>query len=228
MRSTPALAFPVLVAALLLSACKRHTAVGITSSALASPTAPDTSAAPPTSASSAAPDITAAPPTSASLAASNTTAAPSAQWYPPGTNQELKLTWAVYPKTGESEGGPIRNLEVVARIGHAVKRVKLGPHDGYLIASQQSVCNPSLKNATVVSVINFYTMGPEIIFARRVQATLLEIAFTREVDDEPAKTHGTIATIPIPADARIVDAISDIRGAGKEGPFDCSASPETR
>jgi hypothetical protein len=95
----------------------------------------------------------------------------------------------------------------------------LGPQDGYLIPSEQSVCNPSLKNAEQVSVIRFYTMGPTAIVARRVQPTVLEISFTREADDEPAKTHGTLATLAIPADARIIDEVFEA-----EVPLDCSGT----
>lgn len=149
----------------------------------------------------------------------------SASWYPAGTNQELKLTWAVYPSQGEaSEAGPKRNLEIVARIGEAVKRVMLGPQFGTLAPSEQSVCNASLKSATDVSVIRFHTMGPKTFVARRTEPTVLEISWNVDADDSPEKTRGTSATIPIPADARIVDAIQDIRGQGNEAPFDCSAS----
>jgi hypothetical protein len=144
-------------------------------------------------------------------------------WYPAGTNQELKLIWVIQPAIDESEGGPRRPLEIIAQIGQAVHRVTLGPHDGVLIPSEQSFCNPSLKNATDVSLINFYTMGPETIVARRTQPTRLEILFTVEADDEPAKTHGTLATIPIPADAHIVDTIAKIVDGGREVPIDCSS-----
>ncbi len=164
------------------------------------------------------------PPSAATDRAAPPTA--SAPWYPSGRNQELTLTWAVYPIISESDGGPRRNLEVIARIGGAVQRVALGPHDGILLASEQSTCNPSLKKANEVSVIKFATMGPETIVARRVRPTLLEISFAREADDEPAKTHGTLATVAIPADARVVDAISEIDGEGQERAIDCSSKAE--
>jgi hypothetical protein len=148
----------------------------------------------------------------------------SALWYPPGRNQELELTWALSPTLSESDGGPRRNLEIIARIGDAVHRVTLGPHDGVLLPFEQSACNPSLKNATEVSLIRLETMGPETIVARRVRPTLLEISFTVEADDEPAKTHGTLGTIPIPADARVVDAISEIVDGGEERPIECPSA----
>jgi hypothetical protein len=100
----------------------------------------------------------------------------------------------------------------------------LGPQDGVLVPTEQSACSPSLKNAREVSVIRFYTMGPKTIVARRVQPTLLEISFTVEADDEPAKTHGTLGKIPIPADVRVVDAISEVDAGGKGKRFDCSSS----
>ena len=141
-----------------------------------------------------------------------------------GRNQELELTWVVHPAVSESDGGPRRNLEIVARIGGAVHRVALGAHDGVLVPSEQSACDPSLKNAAEVSLIRFETMGPETIVARRVRPTLLEISFTVEADDEPAKTHGTLGTIPIPGDARVVDAVSEIVDGGEERPIDCSSA----
>ena len=147
-------------------------------------------------------------------------------WYPRGHNQELELTWAVHPAVSESDGGPRRDLEIIARIGGAVHRVALGPHDGVLLPSEQSACNPSLKNATEVSLIRFETMGPETIVVRRVLPTLLEISFTVEADDEPAKTHGTLGTIQIPEGARVVDAISEIVDGDKERPIDCSSASE--
>ncbi len=144
------------------------------------------------------------------------------QWYPAGTNQELKLTWTVHPVQDDStDAGPKRDLELALRIGDAVKRVKLGPQFGALAPSEQSVCNASLKSATQVSVIHFHTMGPKTVSARRVQPGMLEISWNVEADDSPDKLHGTYATIPIPTDARIVDAIQDIRAAGKDEPFDC-------
>lgn len=165
-------------------------------------------------------------PTDVAAAASGAVVAgtvPSAEWYPPGTNQELRLTWTIHPIVGESDGGPKRKLEVVTRIGDAVKRVSLGPQVGTLLPSEQSVCNRALTDEIQVSVIRFHTMGPKTIVARRIQPTLLEIMYTVDADDEPSKTRGTLTTIPIPADARIVDAISEILEAGKESPLDCSS-----
>lgn len=177
------------------------------------------------------PDATATADASPAAAASEATvvveadsAAPSevgANWYPAGTNQEVKLSWAVYPKISESEAGERRNIEVVARIGTAVRRVMLGPHDGYLTPSKQSVCNPALKTGKTVAVLGLTTMGPRTFTADRVQPGLLEIV--RHVMADPEE-HKVLARIPIPADARITDALVDIRSAGNEGPFDCAAA----
>lgn len=57
----------------------------------------------------------------------------------------------------------------------------LGVHDGSIFAAEQSACNPALKGANRVSVIHFVTMGPETIVARRVQPSLLEISFNRDI-----------------------------------------------
>ena len=136
------------------------------------------------------------------------------------------MSWVVHPMASESEGGPRRNIEITARIEGATYRAALGAHDGVLFAEEQSARNPSLRTANQLSVIHFVTMGPETIVARRTQPTLLEIVFTVEADDEPAKLHGTLATIPIPADAHVVDAIYAIGAGGEKRAIDCSSKKE--
>ena len=108
-----------------------------------------------------------------------------------------------------------------------MKRVPLGPQFGTLSPSTLSVCDPALKKDALVSALYLHTMGPKTIVARRVQPGLLEISWTREADDAPEKIKGTIATIPIPPDARIVDAVQVIRSPGDEAPFDCSGASAT-
>ena len=151
--------------------------------------------------------------------------APSA-WYPPGQGQHLELIWTLHSSIYETDGGPNRNLELVARVGSAVHRVALGVHGGSLFAAEQGACVPSLKSADQVSMIHFVTMAPETIVARRVGASLLEIHFDRDADDEPAKTHGRLATIGIPADARISDSIVMKGANGEERVIDCSSKAE--
>lgn len=151
--------------------------------------------------------------------------APSA-WYPPGQGQHLELIWTLHSSIYETDGGPNRNLELVVRVGGAVHCVALGVHGGSLFAAEQSACDPSLKSGDQVSVIHFVTMGPETIVARRVRASLLEIYFDRDADDEPAKTHGLLATIGVPADARFSDSIAMIGENGEERVIDCSSRAE--
>lgn len=140
-------------------------------------------------------------------------------WYPAGANQSLKLTWAVYPPQGSEGADPPRNLEIVARIGSAVRRVMIGPQRGELEANDQSVCKPSLKTGNTVSVLTFNKMGVKTFFAKRVQPDLLEISYFVAADPEE---RGVVAKIPVPADAQISDAITDIQGVGNEKPFDCA------
>jgi len=68
--------------------------------------------------------------------------------------------------------------------------------------------------------------GSGSVTASRTRPTLLEISFNVEADDEPAKLHGTLATIPIPADARVVDAICAIGSGGEKQAIDCSSKAE--
>jgi hypothetical protein len=180
------------------------------------------------------PDVAApvedAPPPAASGVASSEDAPPAAastevtaadRWYPGGKAQSLKLTWAVYPSTGEGEAGPSRMIELVARIGNATKRLKLGTHTGYLTPSEQSLCTPSLRRGDVVSQLALNTMGPKTLFAKRTAPDKLEIGF--HVDADPEE-RGVLGTLAIPADAVISEAISDIRGPQDEAPFDCKGN----
>jgi hypothetical protein len=102
--------------------------------------------------------------------------------------------------------------------------VRLNRHHGTLVPSQQSVCDPALKNRSVVSTIQLNTMGIETIVARRVEPTALEISFSVEADDEPSKTHGVLARIAVPAQARVIDQVIEVREDGTEAPLDCSSS----
>jgi len=137
--------------------------------------------------------------------------------------RNVELTWVVHPSRGgeASEGGPKREVEIVTRIGDAAERVSLGAHAGDLLPADQSPCDASLRDESRVSVLRFHGMGPKTLVARRVQPTRIEVTFKVDADDEPAKVAGTLATITVPADARIVDGIREIRD-GKEAPFACS------
>jgi hypothetical protein len=145
-------------------------------------------------------------------------AADAERWYPEGKAQALKLTWAVYPSIAEGEAGPKRPIEVIARIGNATKRLKLGTHEGYLHPDEQSLCAPSLKSGNVASLLKLNTMGPKTLFAKRTSPDKIEVSF--HVDADPEE-NGALGTIPIPADATISEAISDIQSAQDEAPFDC-------
>jgi hypothetical protein len=146
-------------------------------------------------------------------------------WFPAGT-ADLRLTWAVYPVQAAGEFGAERNLELVLRVGDAVRRVPLGVQTGDLVPEDQSICNPSLKSGETVSQLKYETAGRKAFFAKRTQPDRLEISYFIDADPEERKV---VATLPIPKDARITDAISDIRDAANEWPFDCrkgsSATP---
>lgn len=168
----------------------------------------------------------AAPPAASSTANGTTGAAADAsapdsdaRWYPPGDNQELKLTWAIYPTTANDDlRGPKRMIEIIARVGSATKRLKLGTFHGLLSPSNQSLCAPSLKKGEVVSQIGLTTTGPRTLYAKRIAPDKLEISF--HVDADPEE-NGVLGTIPVPAGASITEAISDIRSSTQEAPFDC-------
>lgn len=136
------------------------------------------------------------------------------------------LTWTFSHVLGESDGGPERDLDVVLRVGDSVRRVSLGRQHGTLVPSEQSVCDPALKVAGVDSVVKLHTMGPKTLVARRVAPALLEISFTVDADDEPSKTHGVLATIPIPAEARIVEQVREVLEGGQEAPLACTRSAQ--
>lgn len=135
------------------------------------------------------------------------------------------LTWTFSRSLGESDGGPERDLDVVLRVGDSVHSVRLGRQHGTLVPSEQSVCDPALKGAGVVSVLALHTMGPKTIVARRVAPALLEISFTVDADDEPAKTHGVLATIHVPAEARVIEQVREVHEDGREAPLACTCEP---
>jgi hypothetical protein len=143
---------------------------------------------------------------------------------PATTDSVVSLTWQFSRTLGESDGGPERELDVVVRVGERLRRVKLNRHHGTLVPSEQSVCDPTLKSASIVSVIKLHTMGGETIVARRVTPDVLEISFTVDADDEPSKTQGVLARIAIPVRARVVDQVREVREDGTESPLDCSPS----
>jgi len=138
---------------------------------------------------------------------------------------KLTLTWVLSTPISESDGGPARRVELVARSEHTIHRVDLGTHSGVLVPSEQSLCNPSLKGDSRVSVLIFATMGPETLTVTRIQASELEVTFHVEADDEPAKLDGTLATLSIPARATIEEAILEMTGVASSRPVDCRGAP---
>jgi hypothetical protein len=143
--------------------------------------------------------------------------------WPAGTNQELRLTWAVYPPVGTGETAK-RNLEIVARIGDVVKRTPLGAQQGFLFPEAQGVCNASRKIGNEVAEVTFYLGGENNVVAKRTKPDLLEFTSTIAPDVACKNCEKTTAlgTLKIPADARIVEAFQDIPAPGKEAAFDCS------
>jgi len=148
--------------------------------------------------------------------------------WPGGASPELKLTWAVYPPTGQGERST-RQLEVVARIGDAVRRFRLGAIQGALQPQNQSVCGDKQiaykKMVGEVAKITFYVGGATTFAAKRLAPGMLAIESVAGSDGycptDDCDVRKTLVTIPIPEDARIVEALSDVQGPGREAPFAC-------
>ncbi len=153
--------------------------------------------------------------------------------WPTEARPELKLTWAVYPpKKGAVEQDP-RNLELVARMGGVTRRLPLGPQIGALHAQNQSVCAESQlaykKGPGEVAKITFY-MGGAVTFAvKRTSPSLLEIVKTVASDgycpEHNCAVVRRIASIPVPADARVKEAVTIIESVANEHPFACDGTP---
>ena len=80
-------------------------------------------------------------------------------WFEAGAAQDLRLTWTVYPVLAAGESGAKRKLELVLRVGEAVRRVPLGVQTGDLLPGDQSVCNAALKSGETVSQLGYQTVG---------------------------------------------------------------------
>lgn len=177
-----------------------------------------------------APETRVAPQSAADVAQGIVVDAPA---WPTGTRAELKLTWAVYPpKKGAIEQDP-RNLELVARIGAVTRRLPLGPQVGALHAENQSVCAESQlaykRGPGEVAKVTFY-MGGAVTFAvKRTSPSLLEIVKTVASDgncpEHNCAVVRRIASIPVPADARVKEAVTIIESVANEHPFDCGGAP---
>jgi hypothetical protein len=156
--------------------------------------------------------------------------------WPAGKSPELKLTWAAYPPVGQGEGAT-RKLELVARIGEVARHFPLGSVRGALLPLNQSVCGDKQvaykKVAGEVAKITFYVGGASTFAIRRPSPGMLEVESVQGSDgycpNNDCDTRKSLVKIPIPVDARLVEAITDIQAAGKEAPFDCGsgAAPAT-
>jgi hypothetical protein len=210
-------------------------AVGLLFTALVGCKKPDADAATVDAAAAA----NAMPPASSSSAASATKPASgptgaagkvldSPPW-PAGKSPEIKLTWAVYPTVGQGETST-RKLELVARSGEVARRFPVGAIKGALLPLNQSVCGDKQvaykKTPGEVAKITFYVGGASTFAVRRSSPGMLEVESVQGADgycpNNDCDTKSLLVKIPIPDDARIVEAISDIEAAGKEAPFDCS------
>ncbi len=154
--------------------------------------------------------------------------------WPAAKSPELKLTWAAYPPVGAGEGAT-RKLELVLRIGEVARRFPLGSVRGSLLPLNQSVCGDKQiaykKVAGEVAKITFYIGGASTFAVRRPSPGMLEIESVEGSDgycpNNDCDTRKSLVKIPIPEDARIVEAITDIQAAGKEAPFDCGSGAPT-
>jgi hypothetical protein len=148
---------------------------------------------------------------------------------PSSAPRAASLTWWFSPPLGDpdSEAGPEREIVVLFSAGAEVRRIALGRRQGALVPADQSVCRPDAKTGDVVSSVTLETMGVTHLLARRVAPGAIEISFTVEADDEPAKTHGTLARIAVPPGLAVVDHVLVARDNGTQRVLDCSApSPE--
>lgn len=143
---------------------------------------------------------------------------------PPTASASATLTWSFGPILSDSEAGPQRAIVILFAASGNVRRFVLGRRQGVLVPSDQSVClPPSAKKGDVVSFVELNTMGETHLVARRVAPELIEVTFDVDADDEPAKLHGVLARIPVPAGLPIVDQVRVVREDGSVGPLDCTA-----
>lgn len=154
--------------------------------------------------------------------------------WPSGAKQELKLTWAVYPPVGEGESSK-RKLELVARIGSVARRLDLGSVAGALFPQNQSVCGAEQvaykKGKDDVAEITFYVGGSSTFTVHRAARDRLEVSNVAGSDgycpENNCDVTTQLATIPIPSDVVIHEAITDISSPGKEAPFDCGDAKDS-
>jgi hypothetical protein len=149
--------------------------------------------------------------------------------WPSLPDQELKLTWAVYPPKGHGESTR-RKLELVARKGKVAHRIDLGTPAGALLPSNQAVCGDKQiaykKTGQEIAKITFYVGGAETFAVVRSNPGQLDVVSIQGADgycpSNDCETRKTLASFAIPTDARITEAILDIEGPGKENPFQCN------
>lgn len=170
----------------------------------------------------------AAPAVPVASAAPARSAAPAAPVTSAPLGGEVSLTWTVHPPVGQGEQAK-RRLELVVRSGAQSKRVDLGPQIGALLPQNQSVCGAKQiaykKQGKDVAKVTFYIGGAGSFAVTRTKPETLEVVEIHASDGycptNDCETRRVVTTIPVPADATFVEALTDIEVAGKEKPFDC-------
>jgi hypothetical protein len=100
---------------------------------------------------------------------------------------------------------------------------------GFLLPENQSVCGARqiayVKEKAEVAKVTFYIGGAGIFAVSRPRPDLLEVTATQASDgycpENDCEQKRVVVSVPIPADAVITEALTDIEGPGKEHPFDC-------
>jgi len=152
--------------------------------------------------------------------------------WPTDAAPSAKLTWAVYPSKGEGETAT-RQLELVVRIGRVARRIPLGGQIGGVFPLNQSVCGAKQvaykREGSEVAKLTFYIGGAATFAVSRPKPNVLELTTTRSTDgycpENDCETRTRVATIPIPAETVVTEAVTVIDGPGKERPFDCEERP---
>ena len=158
-------------------------------------------------------------------------------WPEVATGTKLTLTWTIYAPHPDpaypDDGLRARHIvELVAQVGGVARRLRLPPQAGGFFENDQSLCHPEMLGPGEVSSIGFYLGGVAGFFVRRGPDDTLTIhgfVSTDGLCTDPAgntiacpRPTKALATMRIPANVSIVEAIVVRDEAGKREPFACS------
>lgn len=148
---------------------------------------------------------------------------------------KVTLTWVRYPERAirhpSSDAPTVRRAELVVRVGAVERHIVLGDFKGESVGSSQHFCagrHPELQRQwgrDVVAQIEFVWAGSEVVSVRRSPAGALMVSGSSVsdgvCDGDCVMSERPLAVVPIPADARIEEAMVDVEGPGREHPFEC-------